>query len=153
MRAVSDQETFPASVHEAQTLWYDTARWPQFIDGLDRVERVEGPWPEIGATVTWWSSPAGRGQVTERVISHEPLAGQTVEVEDDTIRGRQTVAFVPNGDRVSVALTLAYEIRRRSLLTPLVDLLFIRSAFRRSIRATLHRFGIELAAARAAADR
>ena len=56
---------FPGTVAEAERCWYDTSRWDRWIDGLERVESVQGPWPEAGAVVTWVSGPAGRGQVTE----------------------------------------------------------------------------------------
>jgi len=150
MRVVSAVETFPASVHEAETLWYDTGRWPSWVDGLDRVTGVEPRWPQLGATVTWQSGPAGRGRVVERVVAYEPLSGQTVEVQDDSIRGRQSVEFAPADQAVELTLTLEYEIKQRSPLTPLVDLLFIRRAFRTSLDATLRRFGLELEAAREA---
>jgi Polyketide cyclase / dehydrase and lipid transport len=150
MRAVSAVETFPGSVHEAESLWYDTGRWPSWVDGLDRVTDVDPRWPRPGATVRWESGPAGRGRVVERVVAHEPLSGQTAEVQDDSIRGRQTVAFAPAERGVEVALTLEYEINKRSPLTPLVDVLFIRRAFRASLDATLRRFGLELEAARRA---
>ena len=153
MRAVSAVETFPGSVHEAETVWYDTDRWPSWVDGLDRVESVGGGWPEVGGSVTWESGPAGRGRVVERVVEFEPLGGQTLEVEDDSIRGRQSVTFSPEQDGVSVTLSLEYEIKERSPLTPVVDLLFIRPAFRSSIRTTLRRFGVELAAARESGNR
>jgi hypothetical protein len=148
MRVVSVVETFPGSVHEAETVWYDTARWPAWVDGLDHVSDVDPRWPQRGASVTWESGPAGRGRVVERVVAHEPLAGQTVEVQDDSIKGRQAVTFAPAGERVNVELSLEYEIRQRSLLTPLVDVLFIRRAFRASLQSTLHRFGLELESAR-----
>jgi hypothetical protein len=151
MRVVSASETFAGSVHEAESVWYDCNRWPQWVDGVDRVLAAQGSWPEVGARITWESGPAGRGRVLERVISFEPLSGQTVEVEDDSIRGRQTVTFTPDGEGVTVGLSLAYEIKRRSILTPVIDVLFIRRAFVASIRTTLHRFGVELAAARKAA--
>jgi hypothetical protein len=150
MRVVSAVETFPGSVHEAETVWYDTAGWRSWVDGLDRVVEVDARWPQLGASVKWESGPAGRGRVLERVTAYEPLSGQTVEVEDDSIQGRQSVAFAPVEEAVEVMLTLEYEIRRRSLLTPLVDLLFIRRAFRMSLDATLRRFGLELEAARGA---
>lgn len=150
MRAVSAVQTFPGTVHEAETVWYDTAGWPSWVDGLDRVTEVDPRWPQLGASVIWESGPAGRGRVVERVVAHEPLSGQTVEVQDDSIRGHQTVAFAPAEKEVEVALTLEYEIKRRSLVTPLVDVLFIRRAFRASLDATLRRFGLELEAARGA---
>jgi hypothetical protein len=150
MRVVSTVQTFPGSVHEAETVWYDTGRWPSWVDGLDRVTDVDPGWPQLGASVRWESGPAGRGHVVERVTAYEPLSGQTVEVQDDSIEGRQSVAFAPAGEAVEIALTLEYEIKQRSVLTPVVDLLFIRRAFRASLDATLRRFGLELEAARGA---
>jgi hypothetical protein len=148
MRTVSAVATLPGSVHEAETVWYDTARWPSWVEGLARVTRVDPRWPQLGADVIWESGPAGRGQVVERVVAYEPLAGQTVEVQDDSIRGRQSVAFSPGEERVEIELTLEYEIKKRSPLTPLVDVLFIRRAFRTSLDSTLRRFGLELETAR-----
>ncbi len=151
MRVVSAVETFPGSVHEAETVWYETGRWPEWVDGLDRVLTVDGRWPEGGASVTWESGPAGRGRVVEQVVAHEALAGQTVEVQDETMRGHQTVAFTPEEeDGVSVTLRLEYELKRRSIVTPLIDSLFIKRAFANSVQTTLRRFGAELAAAREA---
>jgi Polyketide cyclase / dehydrase and lipid transport len=148
MRVVTVAETFPGSVHEAETAWYDTTRWPAWVDGLDRVSDVDPRWPQLGATVTWESGPAGRGRVVERVVDYEPLGGQTVEVQDDTIRGQQRVTFTPADEGVNVELSLQYEIKNRSFLTPLVDVLFIRRAWTTSLRTTLHGFGVELEAAR-----
>jgi hypothetical protein len=148
VRAVRVSSTFPATVHEAETLWYDTRSWPGWVDGLASVTEVSADWPAAGARVRWQSGPAGRGQVLERVVAHEALRGQTVEVEDDSVRGRQSVSFSPAPDGVEVELRLEYEVRRRSLFTWLVDPLFIRSAVERSLRATLARFGAELGATR-----
>lgn len=145
MRAVSVSATFPGTVHEAELCWYDTSGWPSWVDGLERVEEVSEGWPAAGAGVAWRSGPAGRGRVSERVVAHEPLEGQTVAVSDDSIEGRQTVAFTPVDGTVEVCITLQYAIRDRSLFTPLVDVLFIRRAMEASLRATLHRFGAELA--------
>jgi hypothetical protein len=150
MPAVTAGQTFEGSVHDAERVWYDTGRWPRFVDGLERVEQVDPSWPSVGAVVSWRSGPAGRGQVTERVVEYEPLEGQTLEVEDDSIHGRQIVVFSPEDGKVAVQLTLSYRVKRRTPLTPLVDLLFIRGAFKRSLQATVERFGVELQAARAA---
>jgi len=139
----------PRSVHEAETCWYDTGRWPIWVDQLARVISVEGQWPSLGSTVVWESGPAGRGRVTERVSAYEPLGGQTVEVEDDSIIGSQSVTFTPlSDDGVTVALSLDYRIKRRNPLTPLIDLLFIRRLMAGSLRSTLGRFGTELETSR-----
>jgi hypothetical protein len=148
MRVVQASQIFEGSVQEAENVWYDTARWPRWIVGLDRIESVCGGWPELGGKVIWQSGPAGRGRVRERVISYEPLARQTVEVQDDSIRGTQTVSFAPGDANVAVTLSLSYELRRRSPLLWLVDLLFIRRTMTRSLEQTLSRFGAELGTAR-----
>ncbi len=151
MRRVNVEQRFEGTVHEAETCWYDTTAWPLWIDGLDRVDAVDGRWPEVGSSVQWVSGPAGRGHVTERVARYEPLTGQTVEVLDDSITGRQTVAFAPVDDAVEIVFTLEYEIRRRSIFTPIVDFLFIRRAMETSLRTTLGAFGVELESRRAGA--
>lgn len=130
----------------AERLWYDTSRWPSFIDGFARVVKQEGPWPEAGSRVVWDSTPAGRGRVVERVVEHEPGEGQQVEVEDPRLRGTQRVRFEALEDGVAVGLELEYELKQGGPLSPLVDLLFIRRAVRDSLWRTLLRFGREVAA-------
>jgi uncharacterized membrane protein len=144
MRAVTATQTFRGSVGAAESRWYDVARWPLWVDGLDRIIETSGGWPQAGSSVTWQSGPAGRGRVTERVIAYDPLEGQTLEVEDDAIRGRQQVTFTPADDEVEVKLSLEYEIKKSSFFTPLIDLLFIRRVMAASLQATLGRFGAEL---------
>jgi hypothetical protein len=145
MGAARASRSFPGSVHDAEIHWYATGRWPVWIDGLDRVVSVDGDWPRVGASVTWESGPAGRGHVRERVVGFEQRVGQTVEVKDDSITGRQSVTFTPAEDHVEIELRLEYKITRSSILTPVIDLLFIRRAMSRSLAQTLERFGPELA--------
>jgi hypothetical protein len=148
MRSVTVAMSFPGTVHEAERSWYEVNRWPGWVDGVARIAEVRGSWPAVGAIVRWESGPAGRGLVLERVAWHEPLRGQTVEVEDESIQGRQTVLFSPVPEGVEVSLRLEYEVRKRSIFTGLVDLVFIRGAIERSLRSTVTRFGAELAATR-----
>ena len=128
----------PASA--AETLWYDTRRWPAFVHGLQRVTDVEGDWPRPGARVVWQSTTDGRGEVTERVVAYQVRSGQTVEVEDPRITGTQSVSFTPRSGGCTVALELHYAVRHPGLFAPLVDRLFVRRAFRDALRATLARF-------------
>ncbi len=144
MRAVRVAYAFPGSIDQAESRWYDTSGWPAWVDGLSRVLSVEGQWPQVGASVTWESGPAGRGRVVERVVGYEAMIGQTLEVEDDSISGRQIVAFRPAEDGVEVDLSLEYALKRRSIITPLLDALFIRRAMASSLRMTLTRFGAQL---------
>jgi hypothetical protein len=135
----------PGSVHEVERGWYDTSRWRAWVDGLDRVVSVESDWPQVGAIVTWESGPDGRGAVSESVTAYEQLAGQTLQVEDSAIRGRQSVAFRTVGDSVEVAFSLEYSYRHGSLITPLIDRLFIKREMARSLARSLARFEVELA--------
>jgi uncharacterized membrane protein len=149
VRTVRATTVLPGTVHEAERLWYDTGRWPTWVDGLARIDRVQGSWPLAGATVIWDSTPAGRGRVVERSVAHEPLQGHTAEVEDETLRGVQEVTFTPKAeDQVEVELSLSYEIKRRNPFTPAVDVLFVRRAMTDSLQKTLRRFAIELSAER-----
>jgi hypothetical protein len=140
---------FHASVHEAETCWCDVTRWPEWVDGLDRVVSVDPSWPEVGSQVVWESGPAGRGRVSERVEAREPLVSLTVRIEDDTIEGRQQVRFDPAAEGVALELALEYRIRRRSPLTLLVEWLFARRPMTMSLTKTLERFGGVLTTSRA----
>lgn len=138
-------------VHEAlshvEALWYDTRRWPMFVDGFARVVKSEGGWPAEGSRLVWESTPRGRGRVVERVTGYEAGRGQTAEVEDPKLRGIQRVEFEPLADGTAVALALEYDLKEpANPLRPIVDLLFIRRALRDALRRTLTRFARELQA-------
>jgi len=126
---------------DAEELWYDTRRWPTFVDGLGHVFKVDEGWPRTpGAVAIWDSKPGGRGRVLERVVSFEARVGQTVEVEDEKIHGRQTVRFAPNTDGTSVTIELDYAIKQDRGVLAVVDFLFVRRPMRDSLKRTLARF-------------
>jgi hypothetical protein len=148
MRSVRAEARYPGTVPEAERCWCETERWPAWVDGCRHVLSVDASWPESGAAVVWESGPAGRGRVHERVVEREPLHGLTLEVEDPSIRARQSVTFTPAAPGVAVALSLEYELVRRTPVSWLVDLLFIRRVMTSSLQSTVHRFGVELASSR-----
>jgi hypothetical protein len=133
----------PGRAAEAEALWYDPHRWQAWVDGFGHIVSLDGEWPQTGAELVWQSPPGGRGRVTERVIAYEMRTGQTVEVEDATMTGRQTVKFEPGPETVEVTLSLEYEIKDRTPLTPAVDLLFVRRAMSDALRRTVTRFSNE----------
>jgi hypothetical protein len=143
VRRASATTVVPGRAVAAEELWYDPHRWAAWIDGFGHAVKLEGEWPQVGARLVWESPPKGRGRVQERVTAYEPRRGQTVEVEDERLRGTQTVSFEPVGDEVRVTLTLDYELKQRTVLTPLLDRLFIRRELTDSLRRTLTRFGHE----------
>ena len=138
----------PASVPDAEALWYDLKRWPAFIDGFGHVVRDEG-WPRAQGVLVWDSTPAGRGRVVERVSAQVPGQGQTADVEDPRLAGTQTVAFTAVDSGVGVTLSLDYRLKSGPApLRPILDALFIGRAIQDSLRRTLVRFGRELEADR-----
>jgi uncharacterized membrane protein len=138
----------PGLASEAEALWYDTTRWPSFVDGLHHIARLEGDWPRAGARVLWDSPPGGRGRVQERVTAYVAREGQTIAVEDEKIHGTQRVSFTPTDGAVTVALELDYALKEQRPGMALVDLLFIRRPQRESLQRTLRRFRTEVAAER-----
>jgi hypothetical protein len=143
MGRASATTTVPGRAAEAEALWYDPARWASWVDGFGHVAALEGDWPQVGAKVVWDSPPGGRGRVVERVVAYEIRSGQTLEVEDAKLRGRQRVEFKPGPEETEITLSLEYELKERGPVTPLVDAVFIRRALRDSLRRTLTRFGYE----------
>jgi hypothetical protein len=138
----------PSLASDAEALWYDTTRWPTFIDGLHHVARLEGDWPHAGARVLWDSNPGGRGRVQERVTTYAAREGQTVEVEDEKISGTQRVTFTPTERGVTVSLDLRYDVKDQKPGMPVVDLLFIRRPQRDSLMRMLRRVRTEVTAER-----
>ena len=135
----------PGPISDAERLWYDTTRWPSFVDGFGHVVRTEGDWPRTGAVLLWDSGPNGRGRVRERVTAYEVRVSQTVEIEDPRMTGAQTISFAPVEDgRCRVALELEYRLKQGGPFAGVVDSLFVRRAVRDALRRTLSRFAREL---------
>jgi hypothetical protein len=149
MGKVSAQIEVPGLASAAEDLWYDTSRWPTFVVGLAHVAKVEGDWPKVGSRVIWDANPGGRGRVVEVVTAYEARSGQTVIVEDEKIRGTQSIAFAPKeGGGVELTLSLDYTVKQEAGVPFFVDLVFVRRPMRDSLRRTLSRFAREVRAAR-----
>ena len=112
MGRVRAQVDLPALASQAEELWYDTARWPAFVDGLRHVASVQGDWPRAGARVVWDSQPGGAGASSSASSRYEPRGGQEVEVEDEKLRGTQRVSFAPHEHGVVVTLELRYALKQ-----------------------------------------
>ncbi len=134
----------PYPISAAEALWYDTSRWAGFVDGFHVVRSVEGDWPRTGSKVVWETSPGGRGRVVETVVAYEPRVACDTHVEDDQLQGTQTISFSAGDKGTTVRLQLTYDIRDRTLFTPLVDLFFVKRIQRESLQRTLQRFALEL---------
>jgi hypothetical protein len=139
---------------KAEALWYDTSRWPTFVDGFAHVVSKEGDWPAAPSTLVWQSTPAGRGRVLERVTEYEPRLGQTAVVEDPKMTATQRVVFTPSDSGVEITLSMDYTLKEGGPLKPFMDFFFVRRAIGDSLRRTVDRFARELRAeAELAGDR
>jgi hypothetical protein len=131
---------------EAEAPWYDTRRWPTFVDGFSHVVSTDGDWPHAPSTIVWQSTPAGRGRVVERVREFEPRIGQTADVDDPRMTGTQRVAFTPGDDGVEVTLSMEYTLKQSGPVRPFLDFFFVRRAIGDALRRTVGRFARELQA-------
>lgn len=133
-------------ISEAEALWFDTARWPTFVDGFHHVERQDDGWPQdAGARLVWTSTPGGRGRVAEEVVDFDARNHLASRVEDEQMIGTQTIRFEPRDGHVRVWLELDYALKNGSKV---VDVLFVRRALREALARTLRRFARELRAER-----
>ena len=132
--------------HEAFDLWTDVSRWPTFVDGFARVQRVDDGWPAEGVKLVWQSTPDGRGLVTERVTASEPGVILATQVFEEQLAGTQTVTFEADDEEGTlVELELEYELTRGGPLAGITDVLFIRRAQRDALVRTLRRYATEAA--------
>ena len=117
----------PASLAETWDLYFDPTRWPEWVDEFRAIDSLDGGYPEVGGTLVWHSGPAGRGQVTETVLEHEPRLLHRIRYSDPSSEGEQTTSFRIEGDDTLVRLELSYSLVKGGILSGLTDLLFIRS--------------------------
>jgi hypothetical protein len=129
----------------AFTLWADVRRWPTFVDGFARAERLDDAWPVAGAKLVWQSTPDGRGTVTERVTESEPGDRLVTDVFEERCSGVQTVSFEADEEGSLVELEFDYELSKGGPLRGVTDVLFIRPRQTEALRRTLKRFATEAA--------
>jgi hypothetical protein len=134
-----------ASLAEVWDLYFEPQGWPAWVDGFGRIEASAG-YPEAGGSLRWHSVPAGRGEVTEHVLQHEPRRLHRVAFRDPESAGELVTRFEIAGEGTLVAQELEYRLRRRGPFTWLTDRLFIRSQIRGSLARTLARLKLEVEA-------
>ena len=102
---------------------------------------------QIAQTIAAAGIPVVLKDVKDELVQ-AGLDEQTLEVEDEKLRGTQRVTFTPSADGVVVTLDLRYELKETRPGMAMVDLLFIRRPQRESLQRTLRRFRTELASER-----
>ncbi len=141
MARISRSTQLPGPIHAAEELWYDLNRRSGFVEGFGQVVKVEGGWPDVGGRVVWSTPAGGRGMVAEKVDWFEARTGQTLYVEDEELRGTQTVRFEPASDGlVRVTLAFDWELKEGG---PFKDWVLVRRRVGEGMRRTLVRYRTE----------
>src|SRR5438067_2066172 len=102
MRVVHASQVFEGAVHEAERVWYDTARWPRWGVGLTHVQSVSVGWPELVVGFHFFY-PASVMRLVE-VIEGDDIAPETVQaalnfaqaIRKTPIRCAEVPGFVVN---------------------------------------------------------
>jgi hypothetical protein len=145
MRPVQASIVVRGRAVEAEQLWYDKSRWASWVDGFGHLVALSEDWPLTGSTLQWDSPPGGSGRNRERVTRYEPRLGQTLEIENERFTGVRRVIFEPGLEETRVTLELALEPK---LPLPAMERLLLRRRVGESLRRTVTRFSVELAAER-----
>jgi hypothetical protein len=143
MRTVRTSIIVDGAAIEAEQLWHDRARWSSWIDGFGRVVKLEGEWPLEGARRVFESRD---GQLAMEIVTGYTAGdAQTLSVEDARVAGERRVRF--ESDNVRTRITLELEVEPKERLPP-ARKWWLRRKLAESMRRTLARFAIELAAER-----
>ena len=141
-RVLAERHLPGAAPHEVAALWWDTARWPSFVEGFSHVHKRDEPWPLAGGRLVWDARPGSdRGRVIEHVQHRDAEGGAQVALEDARLQGTSRVGFTRTPDGTLVSLELAYAFKGPAL----ADLAFVRRRLRRGLERTLDRLAREVA--------
>ncbi len=122
------------SLAETWDVFFDQVRWPSWVDGFAKVVADEG-YPEEGGTLRWQSIPAGRGEVSERVLEHEHRRRHLIAFTDPATGGELVTTFSIAGEGTVVEQKLDYRLSERGPLSWLASVFFVKS----QLRASMHR--------------
>ena len=149
MSKVEASVEIAAPLADVWDLYFDRTRWASWVDGFSSLSSESG-YPDVGGTLTWRSTPAGRGTVSERVTAHEPRSLHRIDYDDPSSAGTLEVAFemlpaesADSGRRTKVDQKLDYAIKTGGPLRPVLDVLFVRSQMRRSLERSLIELRLE----------
>jgi uncharacterized membrane protein len=140
---VSESIAIDATLAEVWEYHFEPAGWPVWVDGFGSVTSSEA-YPLAGGKLRWRSSPAGRGEVAEEVLEHEPRRLHRIAFTDPQTEGELRTEFQIKGQAVVVTQTLSYRLSGGGVFGFVSDKLFIRSQQRRSIQRSLLRLKREV---------
>jgi Polyketide cyclase / dehydrase and lipid transport len=139
MATVEESVLVGASLAEVWDQYFDARGWAAWVDGFQSTIEADG-YPETGGTLRWRSVPAGRGEVTERVLEHEHRRRHLIEFSDPEMEGRLDTRFEIVGEGTRVGQTLTYDLRAKGPIARIGALFFVKSQVRASVQRSLVAF-------------
>jgi len=143
MGDVAETVWIDSTLQEVWETYFDPDRWRSWVDGFSDVVSSSG-YPERGGTLRWRSIPAGRGEVTEQVLEHEPRSLHRVRFSDPESEGELAASFEISGEGVEVTQAMHYRIRHPGIFGPFTDILFVRRQVAASLARSLDRLKYEV---------
>lgn len=145
MATVAEDVLVAATLAEVWETYFEPSRWPSWVDGFRAVVSSNG-YPLEGGTLSWRSTPAGRGNVSERVLEHEPRRQHRIAFTDDESSGELLTTFTMEKQKVRVRQEMTYRLLEEKPLHTLTDRFFVRPQMRRSLARSLARLAVEASA-------
>jgi hypothetical protein len=139
MATIDESVLVGASLAETWECYFDAGGWGAWVDGFEATLESEG-YPQAEGVLRWRSIPAGRGDVTERVVEHEPRRRHLVSFADPAMEGELDTRFEVEGDGTRVRQVLTYRLLDRGPIARLGALLFVRGQVRASVQRSLLAF-------------
>ena len=139
MATVEEAVLVGASLAETWERYFDARGWGSWVDGYQEAIEVDG-YPEAGGILRWRSIPAGRGEVIERVLEHEPRRRHLIAFTDPAMAGELETRFEIEGERTRVSQRLEYRLLDRGPIARLGAVLFVRGQIRQSVQRSLLAF-------------
>ena len=143
MAAVRDSVLVRASLAETWDHYFEPRGWSLWVDGFAAVETSDG-YPQEGGTLVWRSIPAGRGRVSESVLTHEPRRLHRIAFSDPQSMGELLTRFAVEGSGTRVGVELSYRLAKGGVLAAITERLFVRGQVRGSVARSLARFKHEV---------
>ena len=127
-----------ASLAETWDAYFDPHGWPEWVDAFGGVLELDG-YPLQGGKLTWRTGAAGRGEVAEAVLAHEPRTLHRIGFSDPTMTGGLETRFELEGKGTRVSQAMTYALAEPGLFG-FLGAFFVRSQVRRSLERSLQAF-------------
>jgi hypothetical protein len=135
-----------ASLAETWDGYFEPRGWPIWVDAFAGVVALDG-YPETEGTLVWRTGAAGRGEVRETVVAHEPRRLHRVKFSDPTMTGELETTFAIEGEGTRISQAMTYRLVERGVFA-FLGAFFVRSQVKRSLERSLSAFREHVAESR-----